>query len=369
MLGYFVACLVAAYALLRHAVHRLNGPAATPSAGATVLLTLSVGLGSTLLFLGSRAYVYHEAILCGAAFSLWSAWFALRWLSNPDSQAWLGAFVCGLFAVHARPTSGLFALTLLGCAAVAVAIERRTLRRPALAAALAVVGMLSFNGVSYWKFRTFDGSPFKYSVQYDAQRLARFDGKNFHLSNIPFNADAYFLNPRCWLQREFPWIMLERPRREDFPKARMDHIEHTLGVPFAMPALFTLATAGSILAALGATSLRRDLLVLWASVTPMASAMLAIVVVSHRYTTDFVPFLVCAAACGLAASENLSARWRLVVRASTAVLAGLAAVVTVLISIWFQGAFVWGAPESAKGNYQRMQHFTNELFHVAPPRP
>ncbi|MEY2879362.1 MAG: hypothetical protein RLZZ15_1742 [Verrucomicrobiota bacterium] len=67
MLIDFTAALGAALLILRHATRLQLGPGARPSPWAITVLLGGAGLGSTLLFLGSRAYVYHEAILCGAA--------------------------------------------------------------------------------------------------------------------------------------------------------------------------------------------------------------------------------------------------------------------------------------------------------------
>jgi hypothetical protein len=216
MLGYFVGCLIAAYALLCWAA-RQREPTATPSALATVLFTLSVGLGSTLLFLGSRAYIYHEAILAGAMFALGSAVFALHWLEKPDSRAWIAALVSGILAVQTRPTPGLFALSLLGVTAIAVGLQTGRIRRTLLVGLLACLGILSFNAMSYLKFRTLDGSPFKYSVQYSAERRARFEDKNFHLVNIPRNFDTYVTRANFRLEKGFPWFY---PTTESGPPIR-----------------------------------------------------------------------------------------------------------------------------------------------------
>ena len=364
MLGYYLACLVAAYALLCRAAQRLGGAAGQPSAWATVVFTLCVGLGSTLFFLGSRAYIYHEAILCGAMFALWSAWLALRWLDAPASRAWLGALMCGVLAVHARPPVGLFALALLGCVAITVALDERAYRRSLLVAALCALGVLSFTGLSYLKFRTFDGSPFKYSVQYDAKRRAQFGDANFHLVNLPFNTDVYLLRPNFQLQRGFPWLVVERQPRESRPSAKIDLIEHTLGFPYAMPALFALATLGSGLAAVRASALRRELAVLWLGLVPMAGALFCAVVTSHRYTADFCPFFIATAACGFAAVESLAARARTIVRTVLVVLVAASIFATGMVSLWFQGDIVWGVPAYVKKHYQEMQQRADAFFGV-----
>src|SRR5207248_9886802 len=128
MCVYFVALLIGCQLLLRDVTRLTTGTGsvalrgsagiarggAKPSGWSTVVLTVSVGLGSTLFYVGSRAYIYHEAILCGAMFAVFGCWCALRHFEKPDGGWWLGSLACGTLSVHARPPAGLFALTFLG---------------------------------------------------------------------------------------------------------------------------------------------------------------------------------------------------------------------------------------------------------------
>src|SRR5207249_4711961 len=92
-----------------------------------------------------------------------------------------GALICGVLAVHARAPIGFFALSLLGMSVAAVLL--RVCRRGPVAVAdptvatdarwsevaiglLAIVGVASFNGVSYLKFKTIAGCPLRYNVSY-----------------------------------------------------------------------------------------------------------------------------------------------------------------------------------------------------------
>jgi hypothetical protein len=366
MLGYYLACLVAAYAILRHATRRLGGDDARPSPWAMVLFTLCVGLGSTLFFLGSRAYIYHEAILCGGVFALWSVWCSLRWLQAPDSRAWLGALGCGVLAVHARPSSGLFALTMVGCTAVAVALAQKKFRRPLLVAALSVAGVLSFNGLSYLKFKTFDGSPFRYSVQYTPERRARFDNKNFHAVNLPHNLDVYVLRADFSLKPNFPWFYGGGQPRRHHPEAKMDLTEMTVGLPFAMPGLFALALVGGIWTYVRSATLRRPLLVLGAALLPMALALFTAVVTSHRYTADFVPWLIAVAALALALLDAESGWRRRAFLAAASTLAILSIAIAAALSLHFQGEQVWGVPDETKQCYQQLRRRVDAFFGVKP---
>lgn len=366
-LGYFAAALVAAHFLLRHATRVLCGAQARPSRAATLTLLASVGLGSTLFFLGSRAYVYHEAILCGAAFALWSSYFSLCHLERPTKGTATGALLCGLLAVHARPTSGLYALGVLGLVALTQAVRARRRGPPRqLGAALGLGGLvllalLSFNALSYLKFRTFDGSPLRYSVQYTPERVARFEGKNFHLANLRHNLDGYLFFPDLRLERKFPFIFIGAHDAPSYEEAKMDLEEPTLGLPFAMPGLFALAFVGAAWAFWRAPAARTPLAVLLGGVAPMAAALFTAIVISHRYTGDFCPALIAFAAWGLAALDGES-RW---LRRAGLAIAGLLTIasvaVTLALALYFQGEKVWGVPDDVRQNYQRLQRLVDGL--------
>ncbi len=368
MCGYFLAALVAAYALLCQAARAVFGPGLWPSRWATIVFLLSSGLGSTLLFLGSRAYIYHEAVLCGAMFTLWTIFFSLRYLHAPDNRNGIAALACGVLALHARPSSGLFALSLVGVVAALHAWPKvRALafgaaRRDLAVLALAGLGVLSFNGLSYLKFGTFDGSPLRYSVQYTPERLARFDGKNFHLVNVSHNFDVYFVRPDFRLEPYFPYFFLGARQGRGYPGAKMDLTEPTLALPFAMPELFMVALLGGIWALAYAPAARRPLLVLLVAVAPMTAALLTAIVTSHRYTGDFCPILIACAAWGVAAldGETLPLRRGFLVVAST--LTALSVFTTLAISLFFQGDSVWGVPDEMKQNYQHLRQGVDGFF-------
>ncbi len=372
LLGNFVAALVAAYALLCHATGTLCGEGKWPSRWATVVFLASTGLGSTLLFLGSRAYIYHEAVLCGAMFTLWTIWFSLRWFAAPTSRNWIGALACGALAIHARPSSGLFALCLVGVVALhraRLGVKNQTaVRRPLAIGALAALAILSFNGLSYLKFGTFDGSPLRFSVQYTPERLARFDGKNFHVVNVPHNFDVYFVRPDFRLEPNFPYLFLGASQGAGYPGAKIDLAEPTLALPFAMPALFALAVIGGAWASLYAPAARTSLALLTLGVAPMAIALLTAIVTSHRYTGDFCPILIASAAWGLAVLDAEAIWIRRVALVLISMLAAVAIFVTGAISLFFQGDYVWGVPDEVKQNYQHLRDRADHFFGTAQRR-
>jgi hypothetical protein len=358
MVAGFAAALVACHLLLR-TVYSLSGRGQPPG-GATIGLVTAAGLGSTLYFLGSRAYVYHEAILWGITFALFGSWAAFRHLAAPGGRWWMGSLVCGILSVHARPPTGLFALTLLGVVALILLVRDRRVagmvRRQLLVGALCGAGVFSFNVVSYLKFRTFEGCPLRYNVQYDAARLARIDGKQFHLVNIPIAIESYLLQPNFRLEAGFPYFYIA-PGLPSVPwlETKIDYHDNTLGFPYAMPGLVWLAVAGGMLALTRVPALRGAVLATWAAALPMTLAMFAAIAITHRYTADFCPLLIVAAVGGLAAGDNLTGIWRRIFLAVTAVCIGASVLITLAITLHYQGHEVWGVPDEIKAKYAALR--------------
>ncbi|MGD1031911.1 MAG: hypothetical protein ABSA05_12315 [Opitutaceae bacterium] len=374
MLLDYLGCLVFAYLILRLAVRMLRGENAVPSHWSIVLLVVNAGLGSTLLFLGSRAYIYHEAILCGAAFALAASYFSLRHLARPEGRAWMPAWACGVLSLNARPTVGLFALSFLGCAALAVLIRSRfqpggkfragpAVRALAIGASCAI-GLFSYSLVSYAKFGTFFSLPLKYHVQYTPERLARFGGKNFALGNLACNLDGYVWGPNFMFQPKFPYFYAKGPNQAEYPGAKIDIIENIVGLPYAMPGLFFLALGGSALAVVRARRLGWALAVAWGAAIPLCMALFTAVAMSHRYTGDFCPFLIVAAALGLAACEEV--KLRAIVRMALAILTLWSILATLALTFEYQGEAVWGVPDEARARFQRMR---SGMDHLLNPHP
>ena len=373
MLLYYAATLVGAYLLLLDACRLLRPDRPRPAAWQSVLFTAHVGLGSTVFFLGSRAYIYHEAILCGIMFALFSCWCSLRHLARPAGRWWLGALALGTLSVHARPPTGLFALTVLGCVAASQLFRlslspspRLSLSpspfRPLAIGALSVFGVLSFNALSYAKFRTIDGCPLRLNVQYTEDRLAKIDGQQFHAANLPYGLSSYLLHPNVEITRHFPWLYIgPAVQRRAFPQAKIDFPDRALALPLGMTGLFVLATVACAAAAAKPSSARTPILVLWTATVPCSLAMFAAIATSERYTGDFCPFLFCAAAFGLAAP-----RWLPLTTAALAAATLWACVLTCAVTIHYQGAMVWGVPADVTQSYQQLRQRVDNFFHLRP---
>jgi hypothetical protein len=371
MLGYYLATLLGAYAVLLHLMGKWRPERPKPATWETLLFTAHVGLGSTVFFLGSRAYIYHEAILCGIMFAVWSCWCSLRYFSAPASRWWLGALLLGVLSIHARPPAGLFALVLVaGCALAPAlgAIRTRNfsvLRRPLAIAAVAGAGVVSFNALSYLKFHTIDGCPLRLNVQYTAKRLEKIDGKQFHFSNLRYGLDTYFFNAQATVSPQFPWLYLPpKAAPNEYPRAKIDLADYTLAFPAGMTGLFALATIGCAWMAWRRPESRLTVAVLWGAFLPLTIAMCAAIATAERYTGDFVPFFICAGAMGLTAPG-----WHKFARGLLILATVWSCALTLAVTLHYQGMMVWGVPDEVTQQYVELRHRVDRFFGVTSDAP
>ncbi len=369
MLLYFSLALLASVEVLRQAFKLADGPAAEPPGWSIACLLLASGPGSTFLLLGSRSFIFHEAILCGASFALASTAFSLRWLRSPASANWVGAVGCGLMAVQGRPPSGLFALTLAGLVAARLLYqafrgsgEAGCVRRPLVAGLLCIPCVLSFNTLSFLKFSTWEGCPLRYALQYPPERLEMVGHASFHLRNIPHNLDAYFTGVHVSPKAGFPFFETEHP---DLTRGKTAFVEpgKPISIPIAMPALSLLSLAGALAIFHGPPGLRWASVLSWSAMLPMTLALCAAIAVSQRHTADFIPFLVLASSLGLANCDRGNGT-------GTALKTTFwtATIISVcfsnLITLRYQGTREWGVPSEVPARYQALQRKTDEWLGI-----
>lgn len=359
------------------------------------MFILSLGLGSTTIFLASRAYVYHEANMWGSAGAVVTAWCLVRYLTSPR---WFWLPLAGLaaaFAFFSRPTIGAGALfaCLLVCAALVVratedhrrrAIARvgaatrwganllalPTPRRPVWHAALiALVGaatVAAYFAMNWAKFRTLDGVPVKYYVQYleNPDRMRRTGGKQIHLANFRTCFVNTFSPTLIDFRPRFPWAYATNDDRKavQYPEAKMDYLGETSGIPASMPALFLLSTVGLAFMFASRRPGVRRLRLPTLGMLVGGGLVLLTVSVQERYLHDFVPYLAVAGAAGVALLSSWRNRW-----ASfpvTLVLLPLA-----LYGVWVNTSFalvhegegVWGVDEDRRAAFRSLRDRVDAL--------
>jgi hypothetical protein len=128
-----------------------------------------------------------------------------------------------------------------------------------------------------------------------------------------------------------------------------------------MTGLFLLATAGSLWAAWRRPPARHPVAALWLSFVVSGTALCAAVATAERYTGDFVPFLVCGGAYGLAALN-----WRRPVQILFVLTTLWASAITVAATLNYQGRIIWGVPPEVTARYERLCERVDRFFGIAP---
>jgi len=353
---------------------------------------LSAGLGSTLPFLASRSYAYHEAILWGAAFSLMCAYYLVQYLSTSRAAclALAGLFAFAAFLSRATAGAGaLLAMTVLAGILLLRAMgwaELKTLGRvfgltgsnqdslpfpsarssraitphAMIACGSVVLTIGVYLGINYAKFKTFDGVPVRYYSLYikDPQRMQVTGGKQVHPENLRTGLLAYFGLGSAEVSPQFPWVyMTTQPRV--FPEAAIDVVEPHSSIPLSMPALFVLAVMGCGAIVKGDGPVR--MLRLPAIALFLGGAIILMTVgITERYLHDLYPLLIitaAAGACRLAASRSLSLKL-----AGLAPLVLLGILVNAAFAFDFQREIVWGVPQSKRAELTAIRHSIDQFF-------
>lgn len=293
------AVLLAAVGRLNAQVRRLLDAPARPLVDA--LVAFALGAGTVVLYLASRAFVYHEALLWGAALSL-VAYGELVALAEDGRRRHVAlACVAASLAFLTRASVGAGPVAALGVLAL-VALWRRRPRDVVVLGAAAAVPLLLYVAVNVAKFGTLTSVPFEAQAitAVDADRrefLAENDGTLFGLRFAPTTALAYARPDGLRPWGRFPWVTYP----PDVPRVggvRFDFVDRASSVPATMPALALLAGVGAVpLARRPALRSAVGPLVLGAGAG--AATTLTIAFIAHRYLADTLPALVLLALVGL----------------------------------------------------------------------
>ena len=284
-------------------------------AGAMVFLA---GAGSSLLFLGTNAWIYHETEIWGAALALGAYEAILAVVATPTrrrvlvASAWTAAAILTRGSVGIGPVAALAMLGAVGLVArlrprlgLDPGLTRRTATKLIVAA---VVPMALYCIVNEARF----ANPIVFPT--DRQRMSQINpqrmnflshsgGSYFGLQFIPTTLLQYFRPDALTFERIAPFI--------DFPRhghvvgdAVFDAFEPTSSIPSSMPALTVLTIVG--IGAVVGTSRRRCAPIRAPIVGAAigAAAVLPFGYIANRYLADFVPLLVL---CSVVGFHRLSA--------------------------------------------------------------
>lgn len=337
----FVA-LLAAGAWLHWQVRCLARPGAAFERAervAVFLMQVALGAGAVPLFLASRAVVYHETELWGAALAVGSLAAITAVLRAPSARRIALAGLLVTLAINTRVPAGLGGVLALWALAAlaATGLAPRGDRRLATAAALAAAGLVALGSSAVVNVAKF-GEPF--GIPLDKQVFSTFDpnrqaalaengGSLFGVKYVPTALLQAVRPDAVGTTRSLPYLGLPRDRPAVVGDVRFDTLERSLSAPTSMPLLVLLALAGLVAAA--RTAPLRPLLVVAAASAAGAGLSLTIAYVTTRYLADFLPFLLLAALIGVQAL--LPALARLAPRTRGALLAGAAVLVLVGVAV------------------------------------
>lgn len=296
------------------------------------LATFAVGGGSALLYEASRAWVYQEAAMWGAAWSIVAIDAVIGCVQAPTRRrvAWAGLVttlaMCSRSSVALGAVAALAILT--GGNLVARAAERRAggpgllarlgwassaprrgdRRRPVLGPGLAtVVPVAVYAAVNYIKFGTLFSIPFwqqGFTIE-DPQRqefLAVNGGTLFGLKWVPTTVVQYLRPDALRFTAAFPFVDFPPPARP-FGGVAFDLIDTASSVPSSMPLLTVLALVGAYaLLRARPTTPGADLTALRGPALGALAGALTILpfaYIANRYLADAVPVLVVTGLVGI----------------------------------------------------------------------
>ncbi|MGH9214843.1 MAG: discoidin domain-containing protein, partial [Acidimicrobiales bacterium] len=340
-LGLGVAIVAAAR--LHWRIRRLlrgNAPVTRSEAVAVGLGTFAVAGGSALLYVASRAWVYHEALIWGVAWTIVAFDAIVACVVEPTRRRTAWAALAMTLALSSRSSVALgpvVAMAILTAGNLLARWHRRhrpdpsattgrvdsLVRRlrwlgtaprgqdsllPVLAPALAtLVPLATYATVNWIKFRTLFSIPFTaqgFTIVDPARQemLAANNGTLFGLQFAPTTFLQYTRPDALSFTRRFPFV--------DFPAVaspigdvRFDLIDRSTSIPVAMTALLALSLVTLVavgrrpptMPGHGIAALRVPLL----GAIVGALTILPFGYIANRYLADAVPALTIGAAAGL----------------------------------------------------------------------
>jgi hypothetical protein len=387
LLGFGVAMLFTVRLLIRvRPLVRDDAPVSTLEVWAVGIFTFVAGAGSTILFLASRTWVFHEAAVWGVAWALGAFELIIAVTQRPSVRNLTLAGLFTALALLSRASVGLGPLLALGLVGVAFLWSRTRrlvggpdhvdLRKvmPVLAAGV-VVPVALYAYVNTSKF----GTPF--SVPFEQQFLAKLSanhraaldangGGMFGLQYVPTTFASYFgaggLRPSALL----PWVEFSG-QGGVIGDAVFAFRLPTASVQATMPFLTVLGIVGLVGMVLGHRLRAAGLAVLRAPVVGAVVAgisTLAFAYVAQRYLADFVPILVVLAIAGLhvtvrAAASRQRRRGRVVFVAATfTVLAVLSVWGNLGLAVLYQDRLEPGVTDHRFADFMRLQYEVHEVL-------
>lgn len=379
-------------------VRAAEGVRRQPGRTWVAVFLLLLASGSTVPFLLSRAFVYHEAIIAGSAWTLAALIALAAHLRAPSAPSLVAVGGLGVLAALTRVPGGAGVagvLFVVGFLQVTGPPGQTRLRRLAqwlglpeyegsgLHGMLALgMGALIIGSVGYVNYAKFgdptESVPLRYHVSYVKEgRAEQLEGSLLHLANVPRNLYSYLHPDHILLDESFPWIYptlesglplppeeqepppgLDRPSRRariyidpqwiadsPFPRSRADFVERYASATAAMPAVLLLGLIGflSLWGNAGGVAVHLRLPMLGALAAAFPFLMSA--GISHRFLHDAFPAAALACVLGLFAVSDLRRGPAKKTLVGLLLVLGLwGSVANIALGVGYQRIYSWGVP-------------------------
>jgi hypothetical protein len=397
--AYLLSLLcVAGFYLAAVAALELDFKASKLGPFAAILLLWGVGMGSTLIFISSRAFVYHEAAIWAGAMALLSYSCLVLYLFRPTTPRVVLLCLFAYLAFFARISGGVG--PALSCALLAVALaiqwlgprlslaqrlawvpeklgvgkDLRAGRHCGLLAGFLLLLTLSHAGINYWKFGLlWNAHPVEMKLLYmpDPARMANVKAGLFSVSNLRFTVFNYFLARDLSIRNEFPFVAMVQPsiieERLRFPEAHIDMIEPFASLPLSSPGLVLVAAVGVAGIFLAPRKKLRIFRLPCLCACAGGAAILTWGALAQRYLHDFFPLLAIAAPAGIAiwqAEGNVILKRAL--GTVFTILFAYSIAANLQITFDYQRRIVWGVDQAPRRAYANFVREFNAKLHGKP---
>lgn len=323
-------------------------------------------LGTPLLYFSSRALVYHEAELWGAAAGLAGLDLVIRWWRVPTRRHLIEAVALATFALSCRPSAGAGPALALGLFGLGIAWKGQW-KRSLVVLVAAVIPFLGFALVNWLRFRSVSDVPlpvqvFSKSNTVRQAALASNNGSLFGLKFVPTNVARYF-SPFAFQWDEFFPFVTWPAKATVIGNARFDAIDQTGSILTSAPLLFVFGLVGAWWTIVR-HKIRQWSVIALSSIVATTST-LTFGYLAHRYLADLVPVVVVLAAPGVWIVARTAKAWRQWIRRTVVV------AMTLLFAFGFWNqlglaistrAFSILPSESGARSFVELQYSINDLF-------
>lgn len=376
MLGAFAVFLGAVVALHWRIRSLFRGRAAVGRTDLILGVAIPVvaGCGSCAVFLASRAWVYHEAIIWGVAWALVAYERLIAFLSRPSVLRLVAVSAAATLTISSRAPIGFGVTAALGLAGLGALVQpvgergsihphwdrtRRAVasfgpqrtgsisrrRRLVFGIALATAVPLAVSAYVNWsRFGTLFSVPWRHQVLFIeqpnyARSLDANGGSYFSLSYVPTTLLQYLRPDALARTALFPWVTFQRFHSTVVGDVIVDGVDYSSSVPASMPALAVLTVLG-----FGAAFSRRISPATAALRAPLVGGLcgvgfvITIAFIAQRYLGDWLPLLIPGGIAGLYVLLGLRVRANSTRRRSVTTAALVVVAVLAVGGVWVNGS-------------------------------